>query len=360
MNKMLKYVGVFFVIVFGWYGIKKALLIGFMSQYTPPPVTISATHANTQTWQSYLNAVGTLHAVNGADLSTEVPGTIQEILFSSGQQVKKGDVIIRMRTNLEQATLKSYQAKLALAKMSYEREKTLFDKHVSSQAALDARQAELSQAEAGVESAEAQIQQKTITAPFDGKLGIRQVDLGQYVTAGSNMISLQALSPLYVNFTLPEQYLTDLYPGQKVEIATNLKKDKAATGTITAINSKVDQTTRNIQVQATIPNDKLILYPGMYALVKIWLKEQTNTIVIPQTAVSYSLSGDYVFVIKNESKKKGKPLLKAYRAYVKVGERRGTSVAILDGLKAGDEIVTSGQLKLQNGTHVVIDNSVEI
>ncbi|MFZ2315427.1 MAG: efflux RND transporter periplasmic adaptor subunit [Gammaproteobacteria bacterium] len=360
MNKMLKYVAIFFVIVFGWYGIKKAFFVAFMSQYTPPPVTISATYAKTQTWQSFINSVGTLHAVNGADLSTEVPGIIQDIHFVSGQQVKKGDVIISMRTNLEAASLKSYQAKLELAKMSYEREKTLFDKHVSSQSALDTRQAELLQAEAGVESAQAQIQQKTITAPFDGKLGIRQVDLGQYVPAGTNMISLQALSPLYVNFSLPEQYLADLYPGQKIEISANVKKDKVMAGTITAINSKVDQTTRNIQIQATIPNEKLSLYPGMYGLVKIWLKDKKDTIVVPQTAVSYSLSGDYVFLIKNESKNKNKPLLKAYRAYVKVGERRDNVVAISDGLKLGDQIVTSGQLKLQNGTHIIIDNSVEL
>lgn len=360
MSKMLIYVGLFFAIVFGIYGIKKAIFMWYMSHYESPPITISATTAREQTWQSYLTAVGTLTAMDGVDISPEVPGTIQDIRFDSGQLIKKGDVIILMNSQVENANLKNNQAKLTLAKINYDREKTLFEKKVSSQATLDTRYAELLQAEAGVELAQAQIQQKTIAAPFDGRLGIRQVNLGQYVSAGTPMVTLQSLNPLYVMFHLPEQYLTDLYLGQNVDVTVNLSGGKTVQGKITAINAKVEQMTRNILVQATIPNDKFEVYPGMYGSAKVWLKQKQSTVVIPQTSISYSLNGDYVFVIKDESKSKDQPLLHAYRQYVKVGDRRDSEAAILEGLHPGDRIVTGGQLKLQNGAQVMIDNSAEL
>lgn len=360
MSKMLTYVAIFFVIVFGWYGIKKIMFMWGMSHYQPPPMTVSSTKVASKTWQSYLTSVGSLTAINGVDLSSEVSGVVQDIHFNSGQFVKQGDIVIVMRTNVEQASLKSNQAKLQLAKLNYEREKTLFNKKVSSQAALDQRNAELLQAEAGVETTQAQIQQKTIAAPFDGRIGIRQVNLGQYISPGVNMVTLQSLNPLYVMFNLPEQYLPDLYLDQPVNVSVNFGKGKTVSGTITAINSKVDQVTRNILAQASIPNEKHLLYPGMFALVKVWLKEQKNRVVIPQTAISYSLSGDYVFIIRDESKSKKEPDLHVYRQYIKVGERRGDEVSILEGLKPDDMIVTTGQLKLQNGTRIVIDNSVEL
>lgn len=362
MSKMLFYVAVFFLIVFGWYGAKKLLFWYFISHYQQPAVSISSINVKSQTWRSYLTSVGSLTAINGVDLSSEASGIVQEIHFNSGQFVKKGEPIILLNTNVEQANLKSNQAKLALAQLNFDRVNTLTKKNVSSQSALDTSKAELLQAQAGVEFVEAQIKQKTITAPFDGRLGIRQVNLGQYVPAGTNMVSLQSLNPLYVNFNLPEQYLPDLYIDQEMDVSVSFGTGKTVKGKITAINSKVDQVTRNIQIQGTILNMNLTLYPGMFGLVKVWLKEQKNVVVIPQTAVSYSLSGNYVFIIKNESESKDKDdqNLHVYRQYVKIGERRGDEVSILGGLKDGDMIVTSGQLKLQNGTHVVINNSVEL
>lgn len=360
MNKMLLYVGIFFLIVFGWYGVKKGLFFWFMSTYQEPPVTVSSTVATSKTWQSYLNAVGTLNAINGVDLSSEVSGTVKEIKFNSGQFVKKGDVIILLDTSIQEADLKSSQAEAQLAKINYDREKTLFGKNASSQAALDKRLADLLQAQARVENVQAQIMEKTITAPFDGRLGIRQINLGQYISPGINMVTLQSLDPLYVMFNLPEQYLSELYINQDIDVNVNFGAGKTVKGKISAINSKVDQATRNVLIQATIPNENYQLYPGMYGSVKIWLKERKNTIAVPQTAISYSLSGDYVFLIKNESKDEKKPLLRVYRQYVKVGERRGDEAAILEGLQAGDQIVSSGQLKLQNGSRVVINNSVEL
>jgi membrane fusion protein (multidrug efflux system) len=236
----------------------------------------------------------------------------------------------------------------------------LFNKHVSSQSTLDTRYAEWLQAQAAVESAQAQLQQKTITAPFDGRLGIRQINVGQYIAQGTTIVTLQSLDPLYVMFTLPEQYLSDLYLEQEVDVSVDFGGGKTVRGKITAINSKVEANTRNVLVQVTIPNENYLLYPGMYGLVKVWLKDNRNAAMIPQTAISYSLSGDYVFIVKDDSQSQDGSNLHAYRQYIKVGERRGNEAFVLDGVKPGDMVVTSGQLKLQNGAHVLIDNSVKL
>lgn len=359
MKKMLTITGIIFGLIFTVYVCKKIALIYYTWHFVPPPVTISASTAHAQNWQGNLSSVGTLTAVNGVDISSEAAGIVKEIHFESGQFVKKGDLLVLIDSSVEQAQLKNNEARAKLAQLNYDRNKALIAKQAVSQAQLDTLAAQLDESLADVEQTKAKIQQKTILAPFDGKIGIRLIDLGQYVSAGTTMVALQSLDPLYVRFNLPEHYLNKLYLQQPVEISVNLGAGQLIPGTITAINSKVDQATRNILIQATIPNKNLQLYPGMYAFVKILLKEQKNVIILPQTAISYSLHGDSVFIIKTEGKDhKGNPILKAYRYYVKVGERRGSSVSILEGVKAGDQVVTSGQLKLQNGTHVDINNSV--
>jgi membrane fusion protein (multidrug efflux system) len=359
MSKMLTYVGIFFLIVFGWYGVKKAIFMWFMAHFHPPAATVSAEKVMGKTWQPYLTSVGSLTAVNGVDLAAEASGIVKEIHFNSGQYVHAGDTLLVLDTALQAAELKDNQAKLKLAQINFERAKILFEKHAASQAAYDESYSQLQEAEASVEAAQAKIKQKTITAPFSGRIGIRQANLGQFIAAGTSLVTLQSLSPLYVMFSLPEQHLPDLYLNQSVEVTIQFGKGKTVTGKITAINSKVDQTTRNVLVQATIPNDHYVLYPGMFALVKVALKPEPNKVIVPQTAVSYSLSGDYVFVVKNEGSKK-KPELHAYRQYVKAGEHRGDEVIIQEGLKPGDEIVTSGQLKIQNGAAILIDKKVEL
>ena len=360
MKKMLIIVGIVFALIFGWYGAKKMIMAWFMSHYNPPAVTVSATTASEKIWQSYLESVGNITAVNGVDISAEVPGIVKEIRYSSGQMVKKGDVLVTLDTSIEEAQLKNDQAQLKLAQISYTRDLTLLNKKAIPQASFDTTQAKLEQAQADLEERQARIKQKTILAPFDGKIGINLIDIGQYLPAGTAMVTLQSMDPLHVKFNLPEQYVANLYNNQPVDI-TVTGVNGAIKGTITAINAKVDQITRNILVMATISNQNGSIYPGMYAGVKIWLRGQKNVIVLPQTAISYSLHGDSVFIIKNESKdKKDQSSLKAYRQYVTVGERRGGEVAITSGLKAGDQVVTTGQLKLQNGTQVAIDNSVEL
>lgn len=349
MKKMLAYVGIFFFIIFGWYGAKKLFIFWMMSHYQPPPATVTATQVVSKPWHAYLTAVGTLQAINGVDLAAETSGIVQEIRFNSGQFVHKGDVVIKLKADIEQAAVKSSQAKFSLAKMNYEREKTLLDRRVISQASLDASFAELQQAEAQLETAKAQLQQKIITAPFDGRIGIKQVNLGQYLSPGTTLVTLQALNALYVSFSLPEQYLNQLYINQPVEVAVNFGSGKIVRGRITAINSKIDAATRNVSIQATIPNDGYVLYPGMYGQVKVELPVKKNTLVIPTTAISYSLEGNFVFVIKDN---------KVHKQSVKIGEQRDNVATIIDGLSINDKIVTSGQLKLHNNAQVVIDNKV--
>lgn len=360
MKRMLIIMGIIFGMIFGIYAIKKTLFWWFFGHYQPPAVTVSASTAKAITWQSYLTSIGTLVAINGVDITSEVAGTVKEIHFESGQFVKQGDLLVLLDTHLEDAQLKNDQAQLTLAQLNYDRELTLTKKNVASQAALDTTRAKLTEAQASLEATQAKIRQKTITAPFNGKIGIRQINIGEYISPGHPMVTLQSLDPLYVQFNLPEQYLPALYLQQPVEIIINQHTNKTIKGTITAINSKVDQITRNVLVQATLPNPAMTLYPGMFASVKIWLKQQKNVITLPQTAISYSLHGDSVFLIQEDKKsKKHHPILRVSRGYVKVGERREGEVAILEGVKAGDQVVTAGQLKLQNGTPVVIDNSVE-
>ena len=361
MIRMLVVMAIIFGLIFGVYAFKKAMFLWFFSRYEPPPVTISASTAKAVTWQSYLSSVGTLVAINGVEITSEVAGVVKEIHFDSGQSVKKGDLLVLLDTSIEEAQIKSNLAELKLAQLNYDRQLTLAKKNVVSQAALDTTRAKLDEDLASLEATQAKIKQKTIVAPFSGKIGIRQINLGEYISPGSAMVTLQSLDPLYVQFSLPEQYLSLLYLQQPIDAIINKSKNGTIKGVITAINSKVDQVTRNILVEATIPNPNLDLYPGMFAAVKVWLKQEKNIVTLPQTAISYSLHGDSVFIIKPDTKKEkdGKPVLHVYREYVKVGERRGGDAAILEGVKAGDQVVTSGQLKLQNGTHVVIDNSVE-
>jgi len=361
MKKMLKIVGIVFGVIFGWFFIKKGLFFYFVSHYQPPPVTISATTAREQPWQSYISSIGTVTAVNGVDLSAEVSGIVKEIHFQSGQSVNQGDILVVLDTSVEDAQLKDNESKLKLAQINYERDKTLLNKHVTSQAAADTSLAQLQEAEAGVEATKARIKQKIITAPFSGKIGIRQIDLGGFVSPGTPIASLQSLDPLLVKFNLPEQYVSELYIDQPIDIniQSNGSTHTTIRGKLTAFNSKVDLATRSIQIEALIPNKNLQLYPGMFALVKVWLKDTKNVITLPQTAIAYSLHGDSVFLIRDKGKKHH-PELVAMRQYVKTGERRGDIVVIQSGIKTGDQVATSGQLKLQNDTRVAIDNNAEL
>lgn len=355
---MLIGVAIVFGGVFGFDYVRSYFMGKFFANFQPPPAVINATKATEETWQPSLLAVGSLVAVKGVEVTTQVPGQVTDIYFHSGDHVEKGQPLLQLDARTDIQDLKNYQAQLTLAQLNYNRSAELYQKKAVSKSDLDTNQAQLEEAKALVQKTEVLIDEKKIEAPFAGKIGIRQVNIGQYLTAGTDIVSLQALNPLYVQFYLPEQELSKAKVGQDVTVTVDAFPGEKFAGTVTAIDSKVDTGTRNILIQATIPNDQKQLLPGMFVTVNVLLPVQKNVVTVPQTAISYSLYGDSVYVIKQDgTDKDGKPILKAYREYIKIGERRDNEVAIESGIKAGQEIVTSGQLKLQDGMRVQISKT---
>lgn len=348
--------------IFGWNVLRGYFINSFFANFEPPPVTISAVQAQEKTWQLYLKAVGSFVASSGVDISSEAAGIVKAINFSSGEEVEQGKVLIQLDDSVEQAVLKDNLAELSLTKLNYQRQRDLSKRGATANSIVDEAQAKLSKAEAAVARTQALIQQKTIRAPFGGKIGIRFVNLGQFISPGSanKLVTLQALDPLYIQFSLPEQFLQKIYVSQPVALQVEAFGKTIFQGRISAIDAKVDSQTHNFLAQAMVANKDHRLYPGMFADLKIMLPQQNKVITLPSTAIAYTLYGNSVFVIKEEGKdKEGKPILRAYRQFVSTGEQRDGEVMIVDGLKAGDLVVDSGQLKLQNGTRVAVDNTVK-
>lgn len=344
--------------IFGWGFVRSYFMKQYFANFTPPPVTISTTKAQAINWEPSIPAVGSMVAINGVTVSPEIPGTISKIFFASGQLVKAGDPLIQIDDSLEQQELKGFQAQLRLDTINYQRQAALYKTQSAAAAALDQARANMQISASNVGKTEVTIIKKHIVAPFAGKVGIRLVNLGQYVAAGTPLVAVQQLDPLYAQFSLPEQYLKNLYVGQPVEVKIDARNGEVFTGKITAINSQIDADTRNILVQATLPNPQYKLYPGLFANVNVLLPQQNKVITLPQTAVNYSLYGDSVFLVVPGKDKQGKAILQAKLVYVTTGDRRGNEIAITKGLTGGEEVVTSGQLKLQDDVTVVVDNSV--
>lgn len=367
MIKRFIIVGILLAVVFGGlavfqYVIKPQLIADFVGGMKPPPVTISATKAKTEAWQPTLSSIGTMAATRGVSVSPVVGGRVKSIHFESGQSVRQGALLVALDDSIEQAQLKESQSALKLTELDFQRGLELFQKDNFAKASLDKARAQRDQAEAKVESLQATIRQKKILAPFSGRLGIRQVNLGQYLSPGTAIVPLQALDPIYVNFSLPETDLPKLNTGQTVMLKVDGYPGESFRGQITSIDVEVNQSTRNILVQATLRNPGSKLVPGMFATVEVLYADAIEQVTVPQTAISYSLYGDSVFVVvEGKAEKEGeKPPLVVQRRGVKVGPRRGDSVAILSGLKAGDSVVTSGQIKLQNGARVAVSDAVDL
>lgn len=337
--------------IFGWGMVRSIFMQRYFANFQPPPVTISTTKAKTAVWQPFINAVGSVVAINGVQVTSEVPGMVVKINFQSGQLVKQGDSLVQLDIDEDLQDLKNFQAQLALAQITFRRQSILYKGRNVAKADLDQARATLEQAEANVGKTQVLIEKKNIKAPFSGKLGIRMVNLGQFIQAGTGVVSLQSTDPLYVQFTLPEQYLNSLRVGQLIELTVESQGNKIFSGKIDALNAEVSTDTRNILVQATVPNPQYLLYPGMFANVNVILPQQQNVVTVPQTAVIYNLYGDAVYVVKSG---------KAYIRYVTLGERRNNEVAVLKGLQAGEEVVTAGQLKLSDGVAVVVNNSITL
>lgn len=324
-----------------------------------PVAAVTTAKAVKSTWHPFLYATGTLSAVNGVSISTQAAGNIVQINFQSGQYVKKDDLLIQIDDRQEQAQLQNNLAAMKLAQITYERNKALAAQGAVARQAFDESCARYQQAIAQVAQTQAIIAYKHITAPFDGRLGIREVNLGQYVQPGNTLVSLQSMNPLYVNFFLPEQYLNQLTVGQTVTFKVDPLPTRVFQGKINAINSLVDTQTHNISVQATVPNHDQKLFPGLFARVNIILPIKKDVIVIPQTAINYTVYGNTVYVVKRKKEKEGKEKLTVELVDVETSEQRDNKMIVTKGLKAGEEIVTSGQLKLTNGQAVMINNSIQ-
>jgi membrane fusion protein (multidrug efflux system) len=358
MILMLLIVGLLFGAIFGFQAFKAKKIKEFMAGMKPPPAKVTAMKAELQDWQPQLDAVGGLRAVHGVDVTSEIEGLVREIRFTSGDEAKEGQLLVQLNADSDLAQLRALEAAVELAKTVYERDQAQFKIQAVSQAVIDADSADLKSKEALAAEQKAVVDKKEIRAPFAGRLGINAVNLGQYITPGDKIVTLQSLDPIYADFTLPQQRLSRLKIGQAVTAATDAWPGRTFTGTITAINPKVDPETRNIQIEATLANPKHLLLPGMYATVTVQAGEPTPYLTLPQTAVSYNPYGDSVYVVEEGKGPDGKPLLSARQTFVTVGETRGDQVAIVGGIKPGVMVVTSGQLKLKNGSPVMIDNSI--
>ena len=341
--------------------LRKHLISQFEKNFVPPPVTISTSTAMTQSWQPTLTAVGSLTAINGVNVSSEVSGMVIAIRFKSGKLVTKGQSLVQLDDSSDIQDLKNNQAELDLAKVDFERKAVLWKSAAVSKSVYDQALATLRQARAQVNKSLVTIGKKNIRAPFSGKIGIRQVNIGQYIQPGDTLVSLQSLDPLYVDFSLPEQYLQELYLQQKISVKIDAYPSEKFYGKITAINALVTVATRSINVQGTLPNPNYRLYPGSFANVNVYLPKQKAVVIVPQTAVTYSLYGNTVYVVEQKgTDKENKPVLRAYERYVTVGPMKNNVVVIKKGIKTGETVVTSGQNKLQNDTRVVVNNSVKL
>jgi membrane fusion protein, multidrug efflux system len=351
---MLIAVGLLFGGIFGFQIFKGRMIKKFMASNKPPPATVTAMKAELHPWQPTLNAVGSLRAVHGVDVASEIEGLVKTVSFKSGETVEAGRVLVQLIADTDVALLKSLEAAADLARTTYERDKGQFAVQAVSQATLDNDAADLKIKEAKVAEQAAVVEKKTIRAPFAGKLGISTITPGTYLNPGNPIVTLQSLDPIFVDFYLPQQQLSRLGSGLPVTATTDTYPGRIFEGKITAVNPKVDPDTRNVRVEASIANPRHELLPGMFASVTVETGSPEQFLTLPQTAVTYNPYGESVYIV--EPGEKG--VMTVRQTFVTLGGTRGDQVAVLKGVNEGDTVVTSGQLKLRNGSTVIIDNKV--
>jgi membrane fusion protein, multidrug efflux system len=331
--------------------------VGQAAAFQPPPEAVTTIVAQQEEWPATLSAIGTVAAVQGVTVSADLPGTVDRIGFDSGASVREGHVLALLDTRQEQAQLAAAEAQRDLARLNFERMQGLLNERVISRAEFDRATADQRQSEARVGEIRAAIERKTIRAPFSGVLGIRQVNLGQYLSGGDPLVTLQSLNPIYVNFGVPQQAAGEVRHGRSVRITTG---DAAAdfTGRVTAIDSIVDEATRNIQVQATLANPEGRLRPGMFVQTQVILGGARAVVSLPASAISYAPYGDSVFIVTDLKDPNGRTYRGVRQQFVKLGGSRGDQIAVESGVRGGDEVVTSGVFKLRNGAAVLVNNKV--
>lgn len=361
-KRMILMLGVVLVVI-GALGFMKfkqvetAIQVG--ASYQPPPEAVTSIVAQREQWPASMGVIGTMEAVHGVTVSADLPGVVEKILFESGQSVHAGDVLVVLDTRQERAQLASLEAQSELARVNFGREQQLLDAGVISRLEYDQATAQQKATEANVAEIRATIERKTIRAPFSGILGIRKVNLGQYLSAGSAVVPLQSLNPIYVNFGVPQQSVREVRVGGNLHVTSEDIAGHVFTGKVTALDSVVDETTRNIQVQATLANPEGKLRPGMFVQVDVGLGANRSVITLPASAINYAPYGNSVFVITDLKDPKGKTFRGVRQQFVKVEGSRGDQVAVISGVNPGDEVVTSGVFKLRNGAAVTVNNKVQ-
>ena len=338
----------------GFNAFRSHMIAQFFANNKPPPATVTVAEAKTEVIPNLLTAVGDLAAVHQVNVTPDVSGRITDIMFTAGATVKAGSPLVQLFDGPEQGDLASFKAQATGAQLALDRAKQLAARQFGPQSTVDAAQATYDQANAGIAKTEAIISQKLVRAPFDGELGVRHVEVGQFLTAGTQIVTLTDLSTLYANFTVPEKGSAALKVGQTVRIGVDAYPGRTFEGKITAIEPQIAADTRNIRVQATIDNPDRILKPGMFTTTTVVLPDKPPVVTVPETAVDYTLYGDSVFLITEKKEDDGKTSLTAVRTFVRTGNRIEGRAEILSGLKAGDRVVAVGQLKLQSGAAVAI------
>jgi membrane fusion protein (multidrug efflux system) len=351
-------IGVIFVIIFGWKRFMDQQITKALSR-PRPPVAVSTTTAKKEVWSPTLKAVGSLRAISGVRVTTELAGKVVGLHFESGQKVQKGALLVQLNDAPEQAMREQLKAALSLAAIELQRAERLVQKHAISEQQRDQAQSTYDQTKAQLLNQESIIAMKAIRAPFSGFIGLRLVDLGQYLNPGNEVATLQTLDPIYVDFTLPQQYLANVHDGQPITIVVDAYPGEQFPGKISAINPEVDAATRNFSVRATLSNADLKLRPGMFSDVFVDLKAKEDVITLPQAAVTFSPYGSTIYVVQEEKQEDGSTALVAAMRFVTPGQTRGDQVEILKGVKAGEVVVTAGQMKLQQGSKVTISNTIK-
>lgn len=359
MRTMLIFVGVLFGCIFAYKLFTSLMIKMYIASNQSPVITVSAMEAGYSYWQPQIKATGSLRAIRGVNVTTELAGMVSTIYFTPGASVKDKDLLVQLNAVSDNALLHSLEANAELAKVTYLRDKAQFAARAISKQVLDTDAANLKSLVAQVAQQAATVAKKTIRAPFAGRLGISAVNPGQYVNPGDMIVTLQTLDPIYVDFYLPQQSLAVIKVGQQVEVKTDTFPAKTFSGKITTVNPAVDTSTRNVEVEATLANPEYELTPGMFATVAVDTEAAKRQLTLPQTAITFNPYGELVYLIKETGKdKKGEPILAVRQAFVVTGETRGDQIAILKGINEGDRVVTSGQLKLKNGSLVAINNSI--
>jgi membrane fusion protein (multidrug efflux system) len=355
MIAMLAVLAVVFGAIFGWKAYTSQQAQARLAGARPPPVTVSSAMVDEAQWQVRVEAVGSLRAFQGVDISAEVPGTVASIGFESGQRIAQGDLLLRLDASAEQAELRALQAQLELARLDYRRARGLQERTALSQAQLDRAKSVMDSLVAEAEEQQALIARKSVRAPFAGELGIRQVSEGDYLSPGTAIVTLQRLDPIYADFMVPERHLRVLAPGLSIEVEVAAYPNRTYTGQITAISPRVEEKTRNVVLQGTLTNAERTLRPGMFTRVAVLIGDINEVLTLPRSAITFYPYGDSVFLIEARDDD-----LIVERRQVTTGRIRDGRVEILSGLAPGDEVVSAGQLKLRNGQRVRIDNTVPL